>query len=589
MFYFFYKGIGYLLQPIRKSDKKLLFISTVFAILEAISSIVPFLCLYQIVHMIMKQGVNVNLWKWAISACVFIWMKTVFHGISTRYSHIAAFDILYIIRQKILSKFSRLPMGYMDENPMGKLKANVFDDIETLEQFYAHHIPEIIAGISIPTFLFIVMIFHDIRIALVMMIPICIYLFCIKKLNAVQQKNFPMFFGASQNLNTAIVEYLNGMKEIRIFGHEEQAFKKLSQAAYAYKDFTIRWFSDCRELITLNSVIVTAMIVFVFPVAGYLYVTSSITLESFLFCIFIALSFSGPLSKLAQYFDVFSINMETAKRINELLTKEEITDFKHGKIPISYDVSFQKVSFGYGEKEILHNISFHAQQGEITALVGPSGSGKSSIAKLLARFWDTREGSIQIGGIDIKHIPLDSLNNILSFVTQKITLFDLSIADNIRIGKPGASMEEIIKVSKATQCHDFIEKLPNGYHTTLGEDISLSGGERQRIAFARSLIKNTPIILLDEATAYTDPDNEAKMTQAVSQLLKGKTVIVIAHRISSIVKANQIILLEDGRVRKNGKHKLLLTDDLYRTLWNALQTSDHWKVSRKEDDYVTNH
>lgn len=589
LFTFFYKGIGYLLKPIQKSEKNLLIRSAAFSILEALSSIIPFLCLYQIIKIIIAEGVQESLWIWSIVACGSIWINTIFHSISTRYSHIAAFEILYNIRKNMLVKYSKLPMGFMDENPLGKLKASVFDDIETLEQFYAHHIPDIIAGISISTTLFVIMAVHDIRIAFIMAIPIAIYLYCIKKLNIVQQKNFPMFFGASQNLNTAIVEYLSGMKEIRIFSHQEKSFDRLKQAAENYKSFTIKWFGDCRKLITLNSVIVTAMIAFVFPISGYLYIYGTITMESFLFSIFIALCFSGPLSKLAQYFDIFSINMETANRINNLLDRKEIVDAKVGSIPSTYTVTLSGVSFGYEEKVVLHNISFEAKQGEITALVGSSGSGKTTIVKLISRFWDIENGDITIGGINIKDIPLNALNDMISFVTQKITLFELSIADNIRVGKPSASMEEVIKVAKATQCHEFISKLPNGYHTVLGQETNLSGGEKQRISLARALIKNAPIILLDEATAYADPDNEANMQQAISQLLKGKTVLVIAHRLSSIVEANQIVLMDKGCIRCVGAHKDLLNDGLYASLWHALQTSSDWKIGKKEEQHDTHH
>ncbi|MDO4719417.1 MAG: ABC transporter ATP-binding protein [Peptostreptococcaceae bacterium] len=576
-------GVRILFRFLSPKGQRRLCLSGFFAVLSAAFSLLPMLGLYLILSVILG-GRDFN--ECLPGICVSlsgIFLQVLFHTVSTRLSHRTAFDALYEIRSRILQKLSRVNQGYLDENPAGKLKSMLFDDVEQFEMFYGHHFPEILGGLFVPIIMGICMIVLDIRIALTLFLPVAVFVLCLRSMGKMQNKNFPGMFQTSQAMNTAMVEFIHGIKELRIFSVEEQTYFRFEQAAKDYRQFMVKWFRDSRHLMTINTVVMSSGIVFVFPAAGYLYLQGAFDLSRLLLYLFIALCFVAPLSKTAIYAHMLHLNAQIAERLNALLMLPELDapeDFKELK---NHSLTLENVSFAYGEKEVLHGISFQAEENTVTALVGPSGSGKSTIAKLIDRFWDVKDGMIRIGGVDIRELPRKQLAKTVSFVTQDISLFEMSVRENIQLGNPKASFDEVVKAAEAACCHNFIMDLPEGYDTKLGKGTLLSGGEKQRISLARAILKNAPVLVLDEATAYCDPDNEAEMQKALSALAKGKTVIVIAHRLSSVTDADQILLIKDGRLEACGTHEDLLDQSAaYFNMWRAFALSEQWFAGRKE-------
>lgn len=576
-------GIRTLFRFLSRKEQKRLYLSGFFAILSAIFSVFPMLGLYLILNAILDgRDFHGSLPGICVSVAG-IFLQVIFHAISTRLSHRIAFEALYEIRSQILQKLSRINQGYLDENSSGKLKSILFDDVEQLEMFYVHHFPEILGCLLVPIVTAICMIVLDFRIALTLFLPIAIFILCLRSMGKLQNKNFPGMFQTSQAMNTAMVEFIHGIKELRIFSAESKIHSRFEQTANDYREFMVKWFKDSRHLMTINTVVMSSGIVFVFPVAGYLYLQGGFNISRLMLFLFVALCFVAPLSKIAIYTHMLHLNAQIAERLNAMLMLPELdapVDFAELD---NYSVTFENVSFAYGEKEVLHNISFQADENRVTALVGPSGSGKSTIAKLIDRFWDVNSGIIRIGGIDIRKISRGQLAEIVSFVTQDITIFEMSIMENIKLGNPNASFDEIVKAAQAACCHDFIADLPNGYDTKLGKGTLLSGGEKQRISLARAILKNAPVLVLDEATAYCDPDNEVELQKALSALAKGKTVIIIAHRLSSVADADQILLIKDGCLIDHGTHDDLLNQStMYFNMWQAFILSEQWFAGRKE-------
>ena len=576
-------GIRTLFRFLSRKEQKRLYLSGFFAILSAIFSVFPMLGLYLILNAILDgRDFHGSLPGICVSVAG-IFLQVIFHAISTRLSHRIAFEALYEIRSQILQKLSRINQGYLDENSSGKLKSILFDDVEQLEMFYGHHFPEILGCLLVPIVTAICMIVLDFRIALTLFLPIAIFILCLRSMGKLQNKNFPGMFQTSQAMNTAMVEFIHGIKELRIFSAESKIHSRFEQTANDYREFMVKWFKDSRHLMTINTVVMSSGIVFVFPVAGYLYLQGGFNISRLMLFLFVALCFVAPLSKIAIYTHMLHLNAQIAERLNAMLRLPELdapVDFAELD---NYSVTFENVSFAYGEKEVLHNISFQADENRVTALVGPSGSGKSTIAKLIDRFWDVNGGIIRIGGIDIRKISRGQLAEIVSFVTQDITIFEMSIMENIKLGNPNASFDEIVKAAQAACCHDFIADLPNGYDTKLGKGTLLSGGEKQRISLARAILKNAPVLVLDEATAYCDPDNEVELQKALSALAKGKTVIIIAHRLSSVADADQILLIKDGCLIDHGTHDDLLNQStMYFNMWQAFILSEQWFAGRKE-------
>jgi ATP-binding cassette subfamily B protein len=397
-------------------------------------------------------------------------------------------------------------------------------------------------------------------------------------------KRMPKAYEATNKMNKTIIEYINGMEVIKIFNQTTSSFEKYTNSARNYKKFTLDWYKESWAYMAGFFTIVPCTILFVIPFGAMFYVQGTLSLSEYILCMLLSMGLGTPLTRMVEFGESLNMVTEKSKRLEEIFESNELMETNKEKIPDRFDISVNNVSFAYDEKEVLKDISFRSEENTVTALVGASGSGKSTIAKLIVRFWDVKSGEIKIGDVNIKDMSFANLMNCISYVSQDIYLFNTSIMENIRMGKPNASDEEVIRAAKLAQCHDFIMETEHSYDTNIGDaGNKLSGGQKQRLSIARALLKDAPIVILDEATAFTDPENEDKIQEALNGLIGGKTLIVIAHRLSTIRHANNIILMDKGRILSEGTHdELLEKSDIYESMWEAHREAMAWDITVKE-------
>lgn len=494
-------------------------------------------------------------------------------NVSTWISHKAAYLTLKDIRDAISEKMLHLPMGYFEENGSGRLKTMMVDHIEGMEKTLAHMLPEMTANLLAPLACTVLMFYIDWRLALCTIIWIIIGFSVTFGMMNGYEKKYAGQIAALKGMNQAVVEYVNGIEVIKNFGRADECYQKYEDAVYGHAKYNINWQKETQRFSSLGMAIAPFSL---FPVliAGLIFYENN-TIEPGTIFMMIILTFGifGPLMNSMTYFDQLAGMGTNAKEIKTVLEYPELNRGNNGNTAKAKNnnISFSNVVFSYSgdDKLALKNISLNVPEGTMLALVGPSGSGKSTIAKLIAGFWDAVAGEIMIGGNPISSYTQEELNQLVAYVDQETFLFDESIMDNIRIGCPDASEADVIDAAKRAGCHEFIQALPDGYYTSAGAAGGrLSGGERQRIAIARAMMKNAPIMILDEATASSDPENEASIQVALSSAAKGKTLIVVAHRLSTIMNAEQIALVKDGEIEAIGTHdKLLKTCPEYANLW----------------------
>ncbi len=568
-------GMGASMKRLAKlclTESNKMVIAIILAMLSFTISIVPYYMVYRVVveitgaSPVMTQMVN-----YTVIALAAIIIRVIFFAIATTMSHRAAFAILYKLRVQMAEKLLTLPLGYFANKDLGATKKTINEDVERLELYIAHNVPEIIGAVTLPIVTTIFLFFMDWRMALatIAILPL-IFLFYSLTFKGIT-KLIPKYMALLVKMNAAIIEYTNGMQVIKAFELTASSYAKLSDACLEYGEFEADWGKATYKYFSVVEILISSGVVVIFPVGMFFYLAGTLSLGMFLLFLLVGLGYSQPLMKLMLFMSMFNQVSKGEEEIHRLLSEKSLVEPKFPQNPADYTVEFVDVDFAYEERQILNKVSFTAKQNEITALVGPSGAGKTTVARLVPRFWDVDTGEIKIGGVNIKNISSKKLMAMTSFVFQDVFLFDVSIKENIRFGKEDASEEEIIAATKAAQCHDFITKLPAGYDTITGQrGTKLSGGEKQRLALARAILKDAPIIIFDEATSATDPENEDKIQEAVSRLIKNKTVIVIAHNLSTIVDANQIILLENGQVAKHGKHSELLAASIsYKNMWET--------------------
>ncbi len=508
-------------------------------------------------------------------------------------SHIAAFRILYHIRMVLSEHIGRLPLGYFNHNTIGKIKKNIEQDVEKIELFIAHQLPDLVSAIVMVFAIMIAMLYLNIGLALACIIPIVVGIFLQYSMMSGQKakKGLTEYFDALENINSSSVQYVRGMSSIKMFGQTVRSFRKFHDDILRYRNFVLAYTDNFQNGYVSFKVIVLSLATFVTPI-GLFFIHSNpdniAIVSTWIFFLVLAPGISMPMFKLNTLASNLTVIIEGVRRIDEILAEKIIEEPEISVLPCHYNVQFREVSFSYDRQhhqQALKQISFTARQGEITALVGPSGSGKSTITQLLLRFWDVQQGGITIGGVNIREMSMNELMNTIAFVFQETFLFSDTIYNNIAVGKQHSTKEEVYAVAKAAQCHDFIEQLPLGYETIIGEgDVLLSGGEEQRISVARALLKNAPILVLDEATAYADPENEVHMQLALQELIKGKTVLIIAHRLTTICEAHQIIVLKEGEMEDSGSHQELLSrGGLYKNMWDALIMSTQWEMDHVQE------
>ena len=552
------------------NEKKQLYKSIWTAIIGELFGMIPFLAIAKLIEKMYQSEASFRtvFYLTLIALCGQI-LKGIFTLYSTITSHKATFHILKNIRSLVAEKMLRVPMGVMIDTPIGKFKNLIVDIVSKLEDSMAHFMPEITSSIVSPV-LFLILIFAlDYRMGLASLLTIPLGMLGYIGMMKDYEFRSKTYTTAQNNMNSTLVEYINGIEVIKAFNHSVSSYEKFTNAIIFFHDSTLAWWKQSWLWSAFVQAVMPSTLLGTLPVGAYLYMNSKISLSSFIVCIILPIGFIAHLMKIGKYSEQFNMVKASLGAIEDFLDKDEL---KRPKEKVIFDDTlyrFENVSFAYDKELVLKNINFELKPNTVTALVGASGSGKSTIAKLMAGFWDPHKGSVYYGGKKIPEIPFEQLTNEISYVAQDNFLFNTSIKENIKMGNPTASDNDVIEAAKAASCHNFIMELENGYDTKVGDaGGSLSGGERQRITIARAMLKQAKVIILDEATAFADPENEYLIQSAINNLIKGKTLIVVAHRLSTITNADTILVMKDGEIVENGTHyNLVKKDGVYASLW----------------------
>ena len=547
--------------------------SVVFAAGSVIFKVIPYFMIADVVKMFLdgNREFKAYLVKAVWIALSFI-LAELLHSISTALSHKATFTVLANIRKTCCEKLARVPLGYVKDTSSGTFKNILVERIDSIETTLAHIVPEFTSNLLAPVIILIYFFLTDWRLALWSLVPVVVGFLSYFGMMLDYKPSFERTVQTTKDLNDAAVEYIDGIEVIKAFGKTESSYAKFTKAAMAYADSFISWMKRCSIFHALMMVVTPYALFTVLPFGAHYVENGTLTIPDFIMCIILSLGIVGPLITVGSYTDdLGKIGVIVGEVVGILGQPELKRPAKSTAVPKDNSVTLNDVKFGYHDKEILHGVTMELKAGTVNAIVGPSGSGKSTIAKLIASLWDVNSGSIKIGGTDIKQLSLTDFNQKIAYVAQDNYLFNESVRENIRQGNPNATDEQVIEVTKKSGCYDFIMQLENGFDTIVGgAGGHLSGGERQRISIARAMLKDAPIVILDEATAYTDPENEAILQNSIAKLVAGKTLIVIAHRLSTVKDSDQIFVINEGNVAAHGTHEELLAScPLYKEMWNA--------------------
>ena len=564
-------------------------LSVFCAILSVAGGFIPFWAVYEILLAFINQNVTLNgILIWCLVGAAGYLLRVACHGISTILAHISAYTVLEGIRLKIADRLMKAPLGEVMGRRIGYLKNIIMDKVEDLEPPLAHMIPELTSNLLLPVAIFIWMLVIDWRMGLAVLISPVLAMIPMFFLMRNYNSQYAAYMEANNHVNSIIIEYVEGIEVVKAFNQSTSSYEKFVNAVQSFKEFTLAWFKSTWKTMNLMMAIMPTTLLGVLPVGLLLVQNGSISPAELAMGIILSLSIVGPLMKATTFINEAKSMEYAVEAANELLNLPVLPDSgKIVSIPRN-DIVLEHVTFSYDgseQNEVLHDVNLELPEGSFTALVGPSGGGKSTIARLIARFWDVTGGNITIGGKNIKELSIRQLSELVSFVTQDNFLFNCSLKENIRLGNPNATDEEVYAAAKAACCDEFIVRLDKGYDTPAGDaGKRLSGGEKQRIAIARAILKNAPIVILDEATAFTDPQNEDKIQKSIMALSKGKTLLVIAHRLSTIQNADQIVVLKKGRIVDCGKQEELLKRcPLYADMWKAHIGAKNWSVSEKKE------
>lgn len=569
-------------------------LSVFCAILSVGGGFVPFWAVYEILILFIDQTVTLSAIQfWCLVGVAGYLVRVVCFGVSTILAHISAYTILEGLRLKIADRLMRAPLGEVMGRRIGYLKNIIMDKVDDIEPPLAHMIPELTSNLLLPLAIFAWMLVIDWRLGLSVLIAPILSMIPMAFLMKNYNSQYAAYMEANNHVNSVIIEYVEGIEVVKAFNQSTSSYEKFVGAVESFKGFTLDWFRSTWKTMNLMLAIMPTTLVGVLPVGLLLNRAGQITPAELAMGIILSLSIVGPLMKVTTFINEAKSMEYAVDAAGELLNLPVLPD--SGKmVPLRHtDIVLQDVSFSYGmngseENDVLHRINLTMPEGSFTALVGPSGGGKSTIARLIARFWDVTGGSISIGGRNIKELSIRQLSELVSFVTQDNFLFNCSLKENIRLGNPNATDAEVFAAARAACCDEFIARLEKGYDTSAGDaGKRLSGGEKQRIAIARAILKNAPIVILDEATAFTDPQNEDKIQKSIMALSQGKTLLVIAHRLSTIQNADQIVVLQKGQIVDCGKQeKLLARCPLYADLWQAHIGAKNWSVGEKKEGTV---
>lgn len=566
-------------------EKRRMALSIVLSVGSVLLGLVPFYCMYALIDgFVAGTATSAEAVKWCLLSLGAYGLKILLFSLSTGTSHAMAYTILEGLRLRLADRFLRAPLGNVENHTIGEIKTMMVDKIENLEPPLAHMIPEGAGHVVLPIVSIAALLCIDWRLALASLVTFPLSFLCMGLTFKISGRNFEKYDQSANYMNSTIVEYIEGIEVIKAFGRAGVSYEKYAAAICDFRTFVIKWLTSTFATMKLSFALFPSTLIGTLPVALALANGGVITGSQAALAVMLSISMVGSLAKL----EVFSENMRqvkfTVENLEEFLEMPELPEPAQRAEVKGAGVELKNVRFSYtGEEkdEVLHGVDLNLPEGSFTALVGPSGGGKSTVAKLIARFWDVGGGEITIGGVNIKNMPLSQLSEYVSFVTQDNFLFRCSLLENIRLGNPQATDAQVKAAAKAAQCEEFIAKLPLGYDTPAGEaGKRLSGGEKQRIAIARMMLKNAPIVILDEATAFTDPENEDKIQQSIAELTKGKTLLVIAHRLSTIRNADNIVVLKNGSIVAHGtQEQLLKSCPLYRDMWKAHTGAKDWAVS----------
>lgn len=565
-----------------KKHKSKVFASVLIAIIGVGFGVIPYFSVASIINNLVDNNTDIyNYLPYIFAILVGFLGSVLFHEVSTIISHNLAYRIIEDKRKLLADKLSRLSMGDVEKKSSGQWSQFMVETLDKMEKPIAHVIPEVIANIIIPIVLIVIIFVLDWRIGIANLLTIPLgLLFSMLMMRGYEAKS-KRYQEASKAMNTTMVEYVNGIKVIKAFNKSASSFGKFKETVNENKKAMLDWYLSVCFSMTATMETIPATMIFVLPASIYFFMNGSIEIGTLVICVLLSYASYKPLIKAMSHLETITNIKTILEEINKVMNLPDLKRGERTKNIYSYDVEFRNVTFAYDEsKNVLNGISFKANENELTAIVGGSGGGKSTIAKLLAGFWNVNSGEILIGKNDLNDMPLKQNMELVTYVFQENFLFNKTILENLKIAKEDASMSEIQKACEKASCHDFIMSLPNGYETIVGESgANLSGGEKQRIAIARSFLKNSPIVLLDEATAYSDPDNESIIQESINNLIENKTVIMIAHRLSTIVNANKIIVVDNGSIIEQGSHKELLElNGKYKEMWDIYTESKEIEV-----------
>lgn len=570
------------LLQIAGQRKSLLLASCTLAVIHSVLSLVPYALVFYIIKELTQSQPNfTTVQQYVIYAIVIVIVSMVAFLLSGILSHIAAFNILYGLRKTITEKVGILPMGYLSHRNSGAFKKIISDDVERIETFVAHQIPDFVKAVALPLLTLGYLFSEDWRLALISCLPLLVLVVIMPLMFGSKNQNLTQKYHHSlEEMSAGIVEYVRAMPVMKIFQQSAETFDKYGKKVLTFHRFVSDWIRHSSPPFAIFMSFASNAMLPVLVLGLYLYFHNGLTLATLLFFLILGTGYMRPVFAMSNMAMQLQLIEQGVQQIDKILEASVLPETHTPQESSHYDIRFDKVSFAYdGEHYVLNDINFIAKEGSITALVGPSGAGKSTVGQLLSRFWDIQEGSISIGGVDIRQLSTKKLMQKVSFVFQDSFMFAQTMYENIRMGM-NKTKEEVIAAAKAAQIHDFIMSLPKGYDTLFGQQgVHLSGGEQQRFQLARAILKDAPILILDEATAFADPENEYKIQLAFSELIKGKTVLVIAHRLSTITSADQIIVFEKGEINAIGTHnELLQSSELYQRMWNAHNRAQDWNI-----------
>jgi ABC superfamily ATP binding cassette transporter, ABC/membrane protein len=554
----------------------------------AILNILPVLLSYKIiVSLITKKEARGNLISYAIYGVLAVFAAYLFTYIGSILCHTFSYRFIAILKKKIVSHIATLPLGYFTGEHKAKLKQVLSSDMNQIEGYYAHQLPSLVSTLLLILSLLFFMFRMNVVFTLITLTAIVVGLMIQVSImvKIVKSGGLEENFKILDRINSATNEYVKGMPEVKIFGNSTSSFQNYENAVNQYRQFTETMTARIRPGFVAFRVVILSVATFLVP-AGILLLTKKpndmATMRTVLFFWIVAPAMSVPCLKLRDFAEGMNLLEDVVQRVWDDLVEKELAEGKYTEKLKNYDIIFEKVCFSYEKEQVLKDISFIAKQGELTALVGASGAGKSTIGALIPRFYEPTDGVIKLGGVNIQEMPSKSLMENISFVFQDNDLLSGTIFQNIAMAKKGCSKEEVIEAAKKARCHDFIMKLEKGYETILGKGNTLSGGEKQRIAVARAMLKNAPVLILDEATSYADSKNECLFQEALAELVKDKTVIMIAHRLGTIKNAQQILVLSEGQIVERGTHESLMKKEgVYRKMFSIFDEVRSWKMKQE--------